>query len=158
MVCLGNICRSPSAEAVLRSMIEKRGLGDEISVDSAGTYDYHAGEAPDPRAQATARRRGYSMAGQFSRKVEPADFRKFDYLLAMDRGNLRDLLDRCPEEWRDRVSLFLSFDPGAIRDEVPDPYAGGRRGFEDVLDIIEAASNAFLDHLCKSRGLGSSGG
>jgi protein-tyrosine phosphatase len=138
-VCMGNICRSPTAEGVMRRLIDEAGL--DIEVDSAGTGGWHAGEPPDERATIAARRRGVTLEGA-ARQVRPVDFRRFDLLVAMDRGNLRELLALAPdEEAAAKVRLLV---PDA---DVPDPYYGGDRGFETVLDMVEAACRELLDEL-----------
>jgi protein-tyrosine phosphatase len=138
-VCMGNICRSPTAEGVMRRLIEDEGL--DIEIDSAGTGGWHVGEPPDERATLAARRRGVTLAGA-ARQVKASDFRRFDVLVAMDRGNLRELLDLAPDdEARAKVRLLV---PDA---DVPDPYYGGDRGFEDVLDMVESACRELLDEL-----------
>jgi protein-tyrosine phosphatase len=139
-VCLGNICRSPSAEAVLREIAAREAPELGIEVDSAGTAGYHIGEPPDERSQEAARRRGYDMTPLRARIVEPEDFERFDLILAMDRNNLATLRRRAPVAVRERVRLFLEFAPDAGATEVPDPYYGGATGFEQVLDLVEAAS------------------
>jgi protein-tyrosine phosphatase len=146
-VCLGNICRSPTAEAVVRALaaLEAPELG--IEVDSAGTAGYHVGDAPDPRMRAAAARRGYDLTALRARIVEPADFERFDLILAMDRENLAVLQRRAPETARARVRLFLEFAPQDEPEEVPDPYYGGPNGFEEVLDLIESAARGLLSHL-----------
>ena len=146
-VCLGNICRSPTAEAVVRALaaLEAPELG--VEVDSAGTAGYHVGEAPDPRMRAAAARRGYDLEALRARIVEPADFERFDLILAMDRENLAVLHRRAPEQARERVRLFLEFSPDAEPREVPDPYYGGPNGFEEVLDLVEAAARGLLGYL-----------
>lgn len=148
-VCLGNICRSPSAEAVLRALAAREAPELSIEVDSAGTAGYHIGDPPDPRSQEAARRRGYDMARLRARIVQPEDFERFDLLLAMDRSNLEVLRRRAPPAYRERVRLFMEFAPEAGLLEVPDPYYGGPTGFEQVLDLVEAASRGLLDHLRK---------
>ena len=149
-VCMGNICRSPTAEGVMRRLVEDAGLADRISVESAGTGAWHAGEPPDRRATLAARRRGIGLEGA-ARQVTPEDFRDFDLLIAMDRSNLRDLLAVAPDEdAADKVRLLREFDPtsaGAPDLDVPDPYYGGDRGFETVLDMVEAACRGLLDDL-----------
>lgn len=151
MVCMGNICRSPTAEAVLRHRLERAGLADQVEVDSAGTHAYHVGCPPDDRSQEAGRRRGYRMDGLQARKVAPLDFERFDLLLAMDWDNLALLEERCPEDHRRKLRRLAEFIPnghplsGAA--VVPDPYYGGRDGFEHVLDLIEAASDGLLAHL-----------
>jgi protein-tyrosine phosphatase len=143
-VCTGNICRSPTAEGVARALAARRGLGARFEVDSAGTHGYHLGEAPDPRTIEAARRRGIDLGGLRARKVEAADFDRFDLIVAMDRGHL-DLLDRCcPPARRERVRLFGSFVPGPAPRDVPDPYYGGAEGFDHVLDLIEAGCTGLL--------------
>jgi len=144
-ICLGNICRSPTAEAVFRKRAHAAGL--DVHIDSAGTGRWHEGEPPDPRAIAAGRKRGYSFEGQTGRQVERNDFFTFDYILAMDRDNLAKLTPQCPPETADKLHLFLHFAPGVQTDEVPDPYYGGARGFETVLDLIEAASDGLIKTL-----------
>ncbi len=141
-VCLGNICRSPTAEAVFRA----RAVGQDIRIDSAGTGAWHAGEGPDPRSRAEGERRGYSFAGQAARKVRVEDFNDFDYVLAMDASNLSDLREICPLEATAQVLLFL---PNGA--DVPDPYYGGPNGFRDVVDLIEAASDHWLSKLAPKK-------
>ena len=145
-VCLGNICRSPSAQGVFESMVSARGLQSQFEIDSAGTGGYHAGEPPDRRAQAAARQRGYDLSGQRARAVRPSDFQQFDLILAMDRSNLENLLRVAPANCAARVRLFMSYAP-AWPAEVPDPYFGGDQGFEQVLDMLEAASEALLEEV-----------
>jgi len=144
-VCLGNICRSPTAEVVFRSVAAREAPDFVLEVDSAGTAAYHVGELPDRRTREAAARRGYDLSALRARVVEPADFERFDLILAMDRENLRALERRAPAQ--DRLRLFLEFAPEAGISEVPDPYYGGPNGFEDVLDLIEAASRGLLEHL-----------
>lgn len=149
-VCMGNICRSPTAEEVFRRLVEQQGLAGQIMVDSAGTHDYHVGDAPDARSQAAAARRGYDLSGLRARQVAHNDFRTFDYILAMDEANLGLLHQRCPEDCRERLKLFLEFaDDGALR-EVPDPYYGGAQGFEAVLDLVENAAQGLLRDIIKN--------
>ena len=146
-VCLGNICRSPTAEVVFRTLAAREAPELSIEVQSAGTAGYHIGEPPDVRAQEAARRRGYDMSSLRARIVEPADFERFDMILAMDRDNLRVLRRRAPATTRARLSLFLEFAPEAGTTDVPDPYYGGPNGFEEVLDLVEIASRGLLDHI-----------
>jgi protein-tyrosine phosphatase len=146
-VCLGNICRSPTAEAVFRTLAAREAAELDLRVDSAGTADYHVGSAPDRRASEAARRRGYDMAGLRARRIEPSDFESFDLILAMDRSNLSVLRQAAPHAARERVRLFLEYGPDADALDVPDPYYGGPNGFEEVLDLIEAASRGLLRHL-----------
>lgn len=150
-VCLGNICRSPTAEAVFRSVLELEGAGLDVEVDSAGTHGYHIGEPPDPRTQAAARRRGIEMASLRARQVHASDFEEFDLILAMDHENLAELRRRCPPRLQERVRLFLEYTALADR-EVPDPYYGGEAGFEQVLDLAEVASRGLLEDLRRRLG------
>jgi protein-tyrosine phosphatase len=147
MVCLGNICRSPTAEAVLRAIAAREAPELRIHIDSAGTADYHIGSPPDKRSQAAALRRGYDMSSLRARRVELADFERFDLILAMDRANFEELQRSAPRAHRERVRLFLEFAPDALTHEVPDPYYGGPNGFEEVLDLVEAASRGLLQFL-----------
>lgn len=144
VVCMGNICRSPTGEAVLRAKAKERGL--DVEVDSAGTIGYHAGARPDARAQKAGEARGYDFSGIYSRQVEQKDFEYFDMILASDKANLADLVDHCPVQYKHKLSLFLSHGNGD-KQEIPDPYFGGQQGFELVLDLIEAASENILSKL-----------
>jgi len=146
-VCLGNICRSPTAEVVFRAVAQREAPDLTLEIDSAGTAGYHVGELPDRRTRQAAARRGYDMSALRARVVEPDDFEHFDLILAMDRENLRVLERSAPAQARDRLRLFLEFAPEAGISEVPDPYYGGPNGFEDVLDLVEAASRGLLEHL-----------
>lgn len=147
-VCLGNICRSPTAEATMRQLLEVEGLRTEIEIDSAGTGAWHVGEPPDRRARAAGKRRGIDVRGR-ARKVAVKDFEYFHYVIAMDRSNRSELLLIAPDEAaKSRVELLRNFDPSAARDaEVPDPYYGGGGGFERVLDICEAGCRGLLRHI-----------
>jgi protein-tyrosine phosphatase len=148
-VCLGNICRSPTAEAVMRGLLREQGLEDAVEVDSAGVGDWHAGEPPDARATAAAQARGVTLAGA-ARMIAPRDFEDYDLILAADRSNLSDLRATAPKEMRARMHLLREFDPaseGAPDLDVPDPYYGGPDGFERVLDLVEAACRGLLDDL-----------
>jgi len=146
-VCLGNICRSPTAEGVFRAQVAAAGLSEVIGIDSAGTAAWHIGKAPDQRAQAAATRRGYDLTALRGRQVAVADFGEFDYILAMDRSNLADLLAQCPAEQRHKVRLFLSFSSQWQDHEVPDPYYGGADGFDQVLDMVEDAAHGLLSDI-----------
>lgn len=146
-VCLGNICRSPTAEAVFRHLLAQSQAGPDIEVDSAGIGDWHIGEPPDQRAQAAARRRGLDMSRIRARQIVHEDFALFDLILAMDRQNLAELKRRAPAQYRERVRLFLEFAPELETLEVPDPYYGGDAGFEAVLDLAEQAARGLLGHL-----------
>jgi protein-tyrosine phosphatase len=146
-VCLGNICRSPTAEGVMRELVQREGLAESIEVDSAGTGSWHVGSPPDARAAAAARARGIELVGS-ARQVHDADFAEFDLLLAMDEGNVRNLLAIAPgEDARAKVRLLREFDPAAVAASslsVPDPYYGGERSFDDVLDLVQAACEGLL--------------
>ena len=146
-VCMGNICRSPTAEGVFSHTVTQAGLGDVIEIDSAGTIGYHVGNPPDTRATAAARLRGIDLSNQRSRIVEPSDFENFDYIIAMDYDNESELHKRCPGEYKDKIQLFLDYAKNASTKEVPDPYYGSGNGFETVLNLIEDASEGFLQHL-----------
>ncbi len=146
-VCMGNICRSPTAEAVFRHYVENAGLSGRILIDSAGTHDYHVGEPPDSRAQRAAQQRGYGMGGLRGRQVDEGDFRRFDYVLAMDRSNLASLQRLAPPASEARVQLFLEYARHHAGREVPDPYYGGAEGFERVLDMAEDASEGLLQQI-----------
>ncbi len=150
-VCLGNICRSPLAEGIFRHLVDDAGLGDRIEVDSAGTGAWHAGEPPDARARAVAQKNGVALDGQRARKVEVDDFVEFDHVIAMDRQNLDDLLLLCPPPERRRVRLLRSHDPEGVGD-VPDPYFGGRAGFDDVFTMIDRCCRALLAELRATSG------
>lgn len=143
-VCLGNICRSPTAEAVFRDLKSRQAAGPPIEVDSAGTHAYHAGSPPDERAVAAASRRGIDMRGLRARVVEAADFDRFDLLLAMDEPVYERLRRIAPAGRAERVRLFLAYAPQLNRREVPDPYYGGATGFEEVLDLVEEAARGLL--------------
>jgi protein-tyrosine phosphatase len=146
-VCLGNICRSPTAEGVLRGIAAREFAGVPLYVDSAGTADYHSGDPPDRRTVAAARRRGYDLSSLRARRVAPADFENFDYILAMDRANLAELEQVGQGIIGGRLGLFLEFAPELRIDEVPDPYYGGTEDFERVLDLCEAGARALLRRL-----------
>jgi low molecular weight protein-tyrosine phosphatase len=146
-VCLGNICRSPTAEAVLRALAAREAPELPLEVDSAGTAGYHIGEPPDPRAAAASARRGYDLRALRARLVEPEDFERFDLILAMDEENLRVLRGRAPAAAHGQLRLFLEFAPTGTPAEVPDPYYGGPNGFEEVLDLAEAAARGLLEYL-----------
>lgn len=146
-VCLGNICRSPSGEGVFSDLVEKAGLGDEISADSAGTAGYHVGEPPDGRAQDAARRRGIDLSQQRARRVQPSDFQNFEYLVAMDTDNQANLLSICPSGSEHKVHLMLDFSHDHQGENVPDPYYIGGNGFEVALDLIEDAAKGLLDDI-----------
>lgn len=144
MVCMGNICRSPMAEVVTRALVDKAGLSEQIELDSAGTHAYHAGEAPDARAQQVAAKRGYDLSRRRARKICDEDFGRFDYILAMDRANLAALERISPEQHRSKLKLFIAYAEGVAVDEIPDPYYGNIEGFERVLDMCEAAARGLV--------------
>lgn len=146
-VCMGNICRSPTAEGVFRKLIEVQGLDRAIETDSAGTHGYHAGESPDRRARETAARRGVDLSDLRARQVGASDFDYFDYVLAMDEDNLRSLSAICPPDHRDKLVLFMEFAPHLRSREVPDPYYGAAGGFDRVFDMVEAAAEGLLNDI-----------
>ncbi|BAZ94207.1 protein-tyrosine-phosphatase [Thiohalobacter thiocyanaticus] len=146
-VCMGNICRSPTAQGVFEKVVDEAGLGHRIEIHSAGTHAYHVGEPPDTRAQEAASKRGYDLSAQRARKVQVEDFIEFDYVLAMDRSNYADLQELVLPDYEQRLKLFLEFARELQDTDVPDPYYGGRQGFERVLDLIEAASQGLLEHI-----------
>ena len=148
-VCMGNICRSPTAEGVFRKVVADAGLSDLFEIDSAGTHAYHTNEPPDRRARAAAESRGVVLASIRARRVFDEDFERFDFILAMDEDNLQMLQERSPEDHRAKVRLFLEFSAATTESEVPDPYYGGTAGFERVLDLVEAASKALLQKIRK---------
>jgi len=147
-VCMGNICRSPTAEGVFRHFVEQAGMSDRLHIDSAGTHAYHVGEPADRRARAAAERRGMSLEGIAARRVSKDDFERFDFIIAMDESNLARLHDEAPAEHHDKLRLFLDF-ADADETEVPDPYYGGAAGFERVLDLVEEASRGLLETLSR---------
>ncbi|MCK7576381.1 MAG: low molecular weight phosphotyrosine protein phosphatase [Chromatiales bacterium] len=143
-VCMGNICRSPTAHGVFRRLVIDEGLSHRIEIDSAGTHAYHIGEPPDRRARDTARMRGIDIGDLRARLAEPDDFVHFHYVLAMDRDNYENLARLCPNGMEDRLRLFMDFAPELGIREVPDPYYGGQRGFEQVFDMVESAARGLL--------------
>ncbi|MGR9072917.1 MAG: low molecular weight protein-tyrosine-phosphatase [Gammaproteobacteria bacterium] len=149
-VCMGNICRSPTAQGVFADLIKKQNIEDFFMVDSAGTHAYHIGEAPDPRAQKAAQERGIELGHLRARKVIMGDFEDFDYLLAMDDDNFSLLFRSCPDNHKHKIKYFLEYAPHLGTREVPDPYYGGDYGFERVLDMVEDASAGFVDQLRKT--------
>ena len=152
-VCMGNICRSPTAEGVFRHLVNQAGLTDQIHIDSAGTHAYHVGEPPDNRAQAAALQRSIDLSPQRARKVHSGDFEQFDYVLAMDNSNYAELQYISESHQQDKLSLFLDFAVNPDTHEVPDPYYGGDRGFEHVLDLVENASQGLLADIRYKHGL-----
>ena len=148
-VCMGNICRSPTAEGVFTKVITEKNLTPQFKVDSAGTHAYHVGNPPDARAQQAARKRGVELQHLRARKVHSSDFEYFDYILVMDDDNYANVSHDCPKEYKDKVKYFLDFAPHLGIREVPDPYYGEKLGFERVLDMVEDASLGFLESLHK---------
>lgn len=144
---MGNICRSPTAQGVFERLVHSQGLADRILIDSAGTHAYHIGNPPDRRSQAAALDRGVDLSSQRARQVRAEDFGQFDYILAMDRSNLQDLLRLCDPAQQERVHLFMQFASRWDTDEVPDPYYGGSSGFDRVLDMVEDAAEGLLEHI-----------
>lgn len=154
MVCMGNICRSPTAHGVFRYRLAEAGLLDQVLVESAGTHGYHVGHEPDRRARAAARDRGYEFDDLRARQIDAADFDRFDYVLAMDRDNLA-ILERLATGGggRAQVGLFLDYSPDLAGREVPDPYYGAMNGFEEVLDLVEAGADGLLAQLRRHHGI-----
>ena len=152
LVCLGNICRSPTAHGVLEKLIENNGLSHLIDVDSAGTGDWHVGAPPDHRSLTAAAERGYDLSKLRARQVQTRDFEQFEYILAMDRTNLKDLRALCPPAHQAKLRLFLEF-ADTSHEAVPDPYYSGEDGFELVLNLVEEACAGLLAHLCDSHAL-----
>ena len=150
-VCMGNICRSPTAQGVFSALVSMRGLGAMFEVDSAGTHGHHTGARPDPRTHQIAAQRGYDLSPLRARQVIDADFERFDLIAAMDLDNLEWLTQRCPIAHQHKLKLMLEFAPEAETLEVPDPYYGGIQGFERVLDLIETASRGLLAHSLASQ-------
>ena len=151
-VCMGNICRSPTAEAVFKHHLVKSGLAREVYADSAGTHDYHVGDPPDARAQEAARKRGYDMNALRGRLVTYEDLMEFDYVLAMDEINLQHLRRNCLSEHRNKLRLLTEFSDKFSGSEIPDPYYGGPRGFDTVLDMIEGSVQGLIAQLKKDAG------
>ena len=151
-VCLGNICRSPTAEGVFRHLVDGRGLSEVFEIDSAGTSGWHEGAPPDPRSQEEALRHGVDLSGQRSRVVVADDFERFDYILAMDGSNLNELRRQCPADCQGRLFRLTSFAPFLGVHDVPDPYYGGDRGFERVFAMVQASAEGLLAAIEKERG------
>lgn len=151
-VCMGNICRSPSAEGVFRRVLAQRAPDISVEIDSAGTHDYHVGNPPDRRAIEAARRRGIDLTTLRARQVSAEDFARFDLILAMDDENVEALKSRAPAEYRSRIRLLMDFAAEAPLRYVPDPYYGGASGFEQVLDLLEQASEGLLEEVLRRLG------
>lgn len=145
--CMGNICRSPTAEGVFRHLVHAAGLQDEVHVDSAGTHGYHVGAPPDDRSCHHAALRGYDLSQLRARQVHRRDFERFDLILAMDWDNMELLEEQCPPEHRHKLRRLMEFAPPGLGEVVADPYYGGRQGFETVLDHVEAACRGLLEHV-----------
>ena len=152
-VCLGNICRSPTAEGVFRAAADRAGAGQRIQIDSAGLGDQHIGSPPDPRAIRAAKRRGYDLAGIRGRRITVTDFSRFGWIIAMDEENLRMLTELKPADFSGYLGLLLDFAPEPGTREIPDPYFGGPEGFERVLDLVEASVGGLLERLQDSLGV-----
>jgi len=146
-ICMGNICRSPTAHGVFQALVEKEGMSDIIEVDSAGTHAYHEGEPPDSRAQETARRRGFDLSTQRARRAIREDFHVYDYIVAMDQDNFHHLYRLSPEGMEEKIQLLMDYAPSFRTREVPDPYYGGTAGFERVFDMVEAAAEGLLNEI-----------
>ena len=146
-VCMGNICRSPMAEGAFRAAAEQAGLADKMHIDSAGTLGFHAGSAPDPRAQETALKNGVDTSAQQSRKFSTEDYEKFDYILVMDTHNYEDIITDCPDTYKSRVSMFLGHAAHLPIDEMPDPYGGHRNDFDMCYSAAIDAAEALLDKI-----------
>ena len=144
LVCMGNICRSPSAEAIVRSLAQQAGLASLLEVDSAGTHAYHEGEQPDPRVKKVAARRAYDLSGIRARRLVARDYEYFDRILAMDRQNLEFMQRSCPSEFRNKLGLFMEFAKDTTWDEISDPYYGGEDGFERAFDLCEQAGKGLI--------------
>ena len=149
-VCMGNICRSPTAEGVFTKLVAEKNLSSQFTIDSAGTHAYHVGSPPDRRAQQMALKRGVELQQLRARKIHSSDFLYFDYILVMDDENYSRVIADCPEEYRDKVKYLLDYAPQIGVRQVPDPYYGEKDGFERVLDMVEAASVGFLEALHKT--------
>lgn len=143
-VCMGNICRSPTAHGVFRQLVLEEGLVELIEIDSAGTHAYHVGNPPDRRAQSTAQARGVDLSDLRARQVSEEDFASYDYVVAMDQDNYLSLSQKCPRVHLDKIHMFMDFAPEMRTREVPDPYYGGAQGFERVFDLVEAAARGLL--------------
>jgi protein-tyrosine phosphatase len=151
-VCMGNICRSPTAEGVFRRVVAERAPHLSIEIDSAGTHDYHVGSPPDRRAIEAARRRGIDITGLRARQVSREDFERFDLILAMDEDNVADLKRMAPTRYHERIRLLMEFGANASLSYVPDPYYGGPQGFEQVLDLLEEAAEGLLAEILRRQG------
>ncbi|MCU7939015.1 MAG: low molecular weight phosphotyrosine protein phosphatase [gamma proteobacterium symbiont of Bathyaustriella thionipta] len=149
-VCMGNICRSPTAHGVFEHLVKAEYLTEQLEIDSAGTHAYHVGSKPDRRAQETASGKGIDLTYITSRQVCETDYEYYDYILAMDNDNYALLQQGCPEQYKDKISLFLDFAPDHPLNEVPDPYYGGIKGFENVFEMVNIASKGLLNDIKKN--------
>ena len=149
-VCMGNICRSPSAHGVFQDLVNREGLKDHFEIDSCGTLSFHTGDAPDPRSQRTALKRGFDISHLRARQFNAQDFTHFDYILGMDEDNMYELRAACPVAFQDKLQLFCTYATQHSEDEVPDPYYGGAHGFEHVFDLVLDASEGLLKHIRES--------
>jgi protein-tyrosine phosphatase len=156
-VCMGNICRSPTAEGVFRHYVVHHGLQEHIHIDSAGTHGYHVGCEPDHRTVAAAKQRGFDLSSLRARRLSSRDFEEFDYILAMDRVNYEEARRKSPPQHQHKIRLFLSYAENVREEEVPDPYYGGNKGFEQVLDLVEAGARGLLDKLVQLHRLQKAG-
>jgi len=148
-VCMGNICRSPTAEGVFRHLVAETDFKDKIESDSAGTHAYHVGEQPDRRAQSAAKQRGIDLSDLRARSVSLADYESFDYILAMDNDNYNILVSQSPAHAKPKIKLFMEYAAQSTEKEVPDPYYGGQRGFDIVYEMVESASKGLLEDIKK---------
>ena len=152
-VCMGNICRSPTAHGVFEQLVKSKGLNQQIFTDSAGTHAYHIGEAPDRRSQAEARKHGIDISHQRAQQIKTQDFEYFDYIIAMDSSNYYDLKQIAPRQLHSKIYRFMQFAPNWGNKDVPDPYYGGSKGFENVFKMVEAASEGLLKHILSTDSL-----
>lgn len=152
-VCMGNICRSPTAEGIFRTLVNAQGLSNRIETDSAGTHEYHVGKPPDQRATEAAARRGIDISQFRARAVNDHDFKAFDWIIAMDGSNLAWLQSKAPVQYQERIHALLDFAPALTECEVPDPYFGGRDGFDYVLDLVTEATSGLLQAIRDQHGL-----
>lgn len=154
-VCLGNICRSPTAEAVMRKKLQDKGLENWFEIDSAGTGNWHVGESPDARATQAAQVRGYDMSEIRARQITENDFKHFDLILAMDRSNISNMRRVCPSGCMSKIGLLMDYVPHAVLDEVPDPYYGNEDGFNLVLGLLEEACDKLINTICAQKRIGA---
>ena len=146
-VCLGNICRSPTAEAIFRKLVEDEGLAERFDIDSCGTAPFNVGKHPDPRAQAAAAKKGYDMSQQVARQITPEDYDRFDYFVVMDHINLRNVRTWAPADYKGHIDLFLRFSGDLSKAEIPDPYKEDEKAFDEVFALLEKSASALLEHI-----------